>query len=397
MSGEKRKTLQSTLWLGTAGALLILGGISALLASNWVRVPFAAQLAVAFTPLLCGWAGFFYVARRETIPLAWSEILGIVWSGGVICSIALLGRILQLSSSAFLFCLAVAALLLPIVYVLRTTAAWLAFLGFAMAAAIEKSDSYLSQPPEILIALAILVATGALLATRLRFAWRETNLYALGQRYLAALGSCALASTLFFTCHEFLDEFSFSTRLDVFFAFLPSLPLPLLIGAFVERENTARGRPTMIFGSLLLAFVSLILIGLTDSNDTFLWQPIPLAVVTLALFLFALHRLRHLREALFLLLVPLVALAYTYGLPLLCLMLAIGVGTVVITAGVRTGERMLANEGLIFVIASAFTLFIKTDMALTLQGFFLILSGLALVALNVVLTRLETKGVSHDA
>lgn len=70
------KTLNSTIWLGTMGSLLIVGGIIALLASNWVYIPFFVQVAIAFIPLVLGWIGFVMLVIRGITSLSYHEILG---------------------------------------------------------------------------------------------------------------------------------------------------------------------------------------------------------------------------------------------------------------------------------------------------------------------------------
>ncbi len=383
MNGEPKKVLHSTLWLGTAGALLIIGGISALLASNWVRVPFVAQVMIAFTPLVCGWVGYLLLVRRATISLAQSEILGIVWTGGVICSIALLGRILQLSSSAFLFCASVAVLLLPIVFALRSTMAWLAAIGFAIAAAISQMDANKDWQ-----ALAFLVPMCGIVYARVSFAWREATLSVLGQRWLMAVSAIPFAITTAVALYEWSDSQILS--------FLLILALPLVVGALLERLETPLKRPFMILGSMMFCITALVLIATAREGEGLLWMEVVALVGALGL-LFGFARFLLQKEGLFLLLLPLAALALMSGESLICLTLALGVGAAVITVGVRTGQRMLANEGLLFTIITAFVLFAMVDMTLTLQGFFLVLSGIAMIALNFVLTRLNEKEVSHAA
>ncbi len=383
MNGEPKKVLHSTLWLGTAGALLIIGGISALLASNWVRVPFVAQVMIAFTPLVCGWVGYLLLVRRATISLAQSEILGIVWTGGVICSIALLGRILQLSSSAFFFCASVTVLLLPIVFALRSTMAWLAAIGFAIAAAISQMDANKDWQ-----ALAFLVPMCGIVYARVSFAWREATLGALGQRWLMAVSAIPFAITTAVALYEWSDSQILS--------FLLILALPLVVGTLLERLETPLKRPFMILGSMMFCITALVLIATAREGEGLLWMEVVALVGTLGL-LFGFARLLLQKEGLFLLLLPLAALALMSGGSLICLTLALGVGAAVITVGVRTGQRMLANEGLLFTIITAFVLFAMVDMTLTLQGFFLVLSGIAMIVLNFVLTRLDKKEVSHAA
>ncbi len=400
MSGETKKVLHSTLWLGTAGAVLILGGIIALLASNWVRIPFILQIVIAFAPLIYGWAGFAYMLRHKTQSLAYHEILGIVWSGGVICSIALLGRILQLSSSAFLFCASVTFLLLPIALTLRSTAAWISTLGFAIASAIARVDGYNVELSDCILALAILLSICGILYARMRFAWQEESPYALGQRCLAAVGTIAATIALAFVLVELLDELPFRDTLPRFgLAVNLTFTLPLIFGTLLEQGCPPLKRPLSELGAIAFCFTTLVFLVLIGEEsgkyDTLpLLIGIPLLVVVVGQLMFF-HTLLLQYEGIFLLLLPISILAAMFGLELISLTLAIGVGAVVISVGVRTGQRMLANEGLLFTCAAAFVLFIQTDMSLTLQGFFLVLSGLAMIALNCVLTHLNKKGASH--
>ncbi len=382
MSQKTEKTLRSTIWLGSAGALLILGGISALLASNWVRVPLLLQIITAFTPLVCGWVGYFRLLRRKTISAAQNEILGIVWTGGVVCSIALLGRILQLSSSAFIFCATVTVLLLPVVYALRSTAAWLSAIGFAVAAAI--SQLYEGNDLQNLF---FLLLVSVIIYARLSYVWQKATPGNLGQRWLVAVSSIPVAITI----SVLIDGYMHSELLYYF----PAFALPLLAGTLLERNETPTRRPLMILGAIVFCIASLVFIAKSDYSDD--WNPaesIFFLIELVLLITFARRLLR--KEGLFLLLFPITSIALLLEIPLICLTLALGVGAAVITAGVRTGQRMLANEGLLFIIITAFILFAKTDMTLTLQGFFLVLSGIAMVILNFIITRMEQKEVPDE-
>ena len=98
------KPLPGLLWLGTAGVALLIVGLSAILAANWHWVPLPVQIGIALLPLVAAWSLYLWMTlHRRARQAALEEVLGILWAGGVLCSIALLGRVLQLSSSSFAF------------------------------------------------------------------------------------------------------------------------------------------------------------------------------------------------------------------------------------------------------------------------------------------------------
>ena len=403
---ERDGTLQGTLWLCTAGAALIVGGVAALLAANWRTVPFGAQVGIALAPLALAWVGFGWVAarrRRGAASLAAEEVLGVVWVGGVLCAVALLGRVLQLASDAFAFCAAMAVLLLPVVYAVRSTAGWVACAGFGIAAACVARRA--DVPWEWLSVEAwrasLFAATVAVLAPRVAPFWRRAGWYALGQQWLGALAATVAAVCFAFAfgaaCEEALRPWLGRDVAEGWALAAASLALaaPLAVGAVAERGRGAGRRPLALFGGLTVAIGALSVLAFVGEPWFRMGVPLPAALVS-AVAVGALARWVFRDEGILLAALPVALAALALG----CFGLAFGgllaVGIALMVAGVATGRRMAANEGMIFLVATAWVGFVAIEADLALRGLTLIGGGVLLVAMNVVLAVVtRRKGGRH--
>lgn len=386
--------LTGTLWLGTAGAVLIMGGLVALLAANWHSVPLAAQVLLAFAPLMASWVGYGWYLRRGARSLGLEEVLGTVWTGGVLCSIALLGRVLQLASDSFAFCATMAALLLPVMYAVRSTVAWMACGGFFLATAILTKD-LVPNPSDSAGWIFLVVAVGVLaIAPRLAWAWRSGGFYALGQRWLGAVGAVASAWFLGIVSWAWWDQ-HLQDHAELAIG-LAVVAWPLFAGAFAERSCSPRGRALSLLGLCNLCWWFVVLLLSLSDRWLLTGGRVPgWAVVACAVVVGACQRWVWRGEGLFLWLLPIFALAHHLQTQLVGMGLAMGVGAVAMGVGVCIGKRSLANEGLLFLLAMACLFFIQRLSGLMTQGALLVLGGLALVALNVALARLAKKGGRH--
>ena len=297
------KSMKGFLWFGSAGVALAIGGLIALLAANWYTIPFAVQVAVAMAPLVVAWGVYAWMQWRGVTSLAVHEVLGVLWTGGVVCSIALLGRVLQLSSSALDFCLAVTVLLLPVVFATRATAAWMTAWGFVIASACVAMDIFRGKRAEIAV-LILLTGIALLLPCISRF-WRDGGFHARGQRWLAALmAMISLAFLLVFVW----------CRVEIVPVAHPIFLLcgwsPLGIGAWVERQYGPGGRPLSILGLLIPVFG--IFMGIVEAPLIRLDSP--LGWVGMSVLLVAgLGRWLLRNEGIFILLLPVMSAALYEG------------------------------------------------------------------------------------
>ncbi len=407
LAPQARGSLQGALWLCTAGAALIVGGVAALLAANWHTVPFGTQVAVALAPLALAWGGFGWVAgrrRRGEVSLAAGEALGVIWVGGVLCAVALLGRVLQLASDAFAFCAAMTVLLLPVAYAVRSTAGWLACAGFGIATACvaRRADVPVEWLTDDAWRAVLIAATVGVLAPRVAPFWRRERWYAVGQQWLGALVATVAALVFAFAlgaaCADALKPWLRDSSADGWAQAVTSLALamPLVAGTFAERGLGAGRRPLSLFGGLTVAIDALFLMAIADVS--FFREAIPLAAaIAVAVLVGATARWTFRDEGILLAALPIALLALALDFFGLALGGLLAVGIALMVAGVATGRRMAANEGLLFVVATAWTGFVAYEADLMARGLTLIGGGVLLVAMNVVLAVAARRKGGHHA
>lgn len=396
MTEKSLKRLDLTPWLGSTGALLAIVGLITMLAANWHWVPFGAQIVVAVVPLVLGWLGYGWLWCRDFDCAAADEIVGVVWTGGVICSVALLGRVLQLGSSTFAFCATVTGLLLPIIWLLRSTAAWLAGVGFAFAAVWTLIDlpgmTYRDDAGWQLALLAVLTAA---FLPRAVAQWRKSGI----DGWLVAV------ATLVWTCTAAILVCTWmSDCLELHGALVVSGTLLFLMAVGVgitqvERGQSARQRPLSVLHWILLTlmifFVGSVVTSLSAGEiepQGWLWGTGALLLVV-CVGLTVTRRLSD--EGVFLFLFPLFAFAVALGAPGVFFMGCVVIGVAAIVHGVLVGQAFIANEGVIFTLQSAQAALAGLEVDLMARGAFLLFGGVALIVLNVALAR-RKGGPGHE-
>lgn len=374
--GLQATPLKGLFWLGTAGAVLILAGLSAVLSANWHWVPFGVQIALAVLPLVVGWiASGLYLFKHEGDSRAVEEVLGVIWTGGVICSIALLGRVLQLSSNMPLFLGTIFVLLLPVVWLLRSVLAWGIASGFAIAFAITLTD----ETDEALWGVLALLICGGVLFARVAPLWKTGR--ELATRWIASVGVCLFSlagmvilldmsrSVLWEECEEF--------------GLFPAV-IPLALGVLMEKRESTWRQPLTRLGTVLFGLAS-VLFMLHGPMKTFL--PFGFAVVLVALA--GIWVLRE--EGVLLLMLPLATLPLWLGLRLFLAFGALILGSVLVMRGLMKGRRTLANEGLVFILWTTWMIFVGQSGLLMMQGVLLMIGGLLLVGLNLIWGRIQRR------
>ncbi|MGN0887023.1 MAG: DUF2157 domain-containing protein [Candidatus Spyradenecus sp.] len=394
-STPTKPTLRGLFWFGCGGGALIIGGIIAVLAANWKEIAFPFQVLIALLPLATALTLYAYYSRRGALARELDEVLGILWGGGVLCATALLGRVLQLSSSSFAFCSTVTLLLAPVVLALRATSAWMAFAGFTLGSALALFQDGLpgcdcfarESLASLLAGQAICLAAMALVVWRLRPCWRETGALAKTERTLAACFLCVYAGL---TTGLLLSFFGDANPADLSFPaykFFP-LALPLCVGLWVERGQRNQSRVLTTLGGILLLLFGVWFLAAGQAFRTYADMSSLLAVGLYALGSVALLVLCKDRVGAFPICVLPMALAGQLGAePLVPLVLQLVVAIGGIAMALIYASRTLANLSLGYLILAVWVGFVALDSSLMARGLIFICGGLLLLVLNLLFAK----------
>lgn len=390
-----KPTLRGLFWFGCGGGALIIGGIIAVLAANWKEIAFPFQVLIALLPLAAALSLYAYYSRRDTLTRELDEVLGILWGGGVLCATALLGRVLQLSSSSFAFCATVTLLLAPVVLALRATSAWMAFAGFALGSALALfleglpgCDCFAKESLASLLAGQALCLTAmALVVWRLVPRWRETGAQAKTERTLAACFLCVYAALttgllLSFSGDAHPADLSFPA-----YKFFP-LALPLCVGLWVERGQRSQSHVLTTLGGVLLLLFGVWFLVAGQAFRTYADMSSLLAVGLYAFGSVALLVLCKNRVGAFPICVLPMALAGQLGAePLVPLALQLIVAIGGIAVALIYASRTLANLSLGYLILAVWVGFVALDSSLMARGLIFICGGLLLLVLNLLFAK----------
>lgn len=397
---NNNKNLRGLLWLGSAGALLIIGGIVAILAANWVSVPFFLQVTLALLPLTLslGAAVWYWKRKESTIEL--EEVIGCAWAGSIVCAVALLARILQLPSDGFAFCVTMTVLLTAVTVSMRSTAALVMQVGFL--------DAILSTRPEVFLwssdgdgtLLITMLLCSLLVLPRFIELWKRTSVSAIVLRYFASIWCCIhllALNFLFEECAPFWHSFLNLTL---------GTGLLFLLAVWVEQRRAAWDRPLMCFSMLFM--------GIVCVTDCFIakaglhWIEAVLVFVLFAIFIRKIGRSEFILAGL----VPAVLLfspkginfmlAFFQGIaPSLELaaqpghwagnILIILIATTILIVGLIRGSRFVANFSMLFLLAFCFSLLAQYSVSLMTLGFVFIACGFLFWVINFYFARLAER------
>lgn len=390
-----KPALRSLFWFGCGGGALIIGGIIAVLAANWKEIAFPLQVAIALLPLATALVLYALALRRSPLPREVDEVLGILWGGGVLCATALLGRVLQLSSSSFVFCATVTLLLAPVVLALRATSAWMAFAGFALGSALAifleglpGCDYFAKESLASLLAgQAICLAALALVAWRLAPRWRETGALAQSERTLAACFLCAYACLTSGMLFTYLENMSLDP-LPSAACWLFPLALPLCVGLWVERGQRSQSRVLTTLGGVLLLLFGVWFLAVGQEFRTYADMSSLLAVGLYALGSVALLVLCKNRVGAFpICVLPMALAGHLVAMPLVPLALQLVVAIGGIAVALIYASRTLANLSLGYLVLAVWVGFVAFDSSLMARGLIFICGGLLLLVLNLLFAK----------
>ena len=390
-----KPTLRGLFWFGCGGAALIVGGLVTILAANWKEIVFPLQVAIALLPLTTALVLYALGVHRKLLNRESEEVLGIVWSGGVLCATALLGRVLQLSSSSFAFCATVTLLLAPVVLALRATSAWALMTGFAYAAALSLffdglpgSDIWPRHSwAAFLAGQTICLGTLALVAWRLAPRWREQGASAASERHLAAFLLCLHAIILAVMLYTFAEDSRLAGAAEAACWLFP-FALPLCVGLWIERAGRSNSRALTTLGSVLLLGFGLVFQASVGrrlcAGGALGYLGFGLYALICALLL---ARCRNRAGAFPLCVLPMALAAHLVPLPLAPLTLQLLVAIGGIAVALIYASRTLANLSLGYLVLSAWISFAMLETSLMIRGLIFLCGGILLLVLNLLFAK----------
>lgn len=129
---EARRTNFGFVLLASVGSALVGAGIVLLIAHNWDELAREIRTFIAFLPLLIAQALAVFVLLRRNESGPWREAIAVLDIGAVAASISLIGQTYQIQGSFPEFLQTWLLLILPVVYILRTTLGAIVYMGGAV-------------------------------------------------------------------------------------------------------------------------------------------------------------------------------------------------------------------------------------------------------------------------
>ena len=116
--GEKTYMSTATVIIAVLGSLLVAGGVGLIFTALWQELSIALKAVFAFIPMLCGQAFAFYVIKKKRTSISFCEGSAVLWSAGVIVTLALINSIFSIHLG-YANCLILdAIMILPIILML---------------------------------------------------------------------------------------------------------------------------------------------------------------------------------------------------------------------------------------------------------------------------------------
>ena len=116
--GQKTYMSTATVIIAVLGSLLVAGGVGLIFTALWQEFSIPLKAVFAFVPMLCGQAFGFYVVKKKRSSISFCEGASVLWSAGVIITLALINSIFSIHMG-YANCLILdAVMILPIILIL---------------------------------------------------------------------------------------------------------------------------------------------------------------------------------------------------------------------------------------------------------------------------------------
>ena len=137
-------------------SILTAVGLILIFVTYWEKMPIFIKTVLSFLPMLAGQGAAIYTLKEKKGKIAWCEGASVLWSAGVIASVALIDNIYQLPTT-FAECFLIdLILILPIVHILDAATPLFFFFGGVCYLAIM--EFFYNDAAHIAISIALLAA-----------------------------------------------------------------------------------------------------------------------------------------------------------------------------------------------------------------------------------------------
>lgn len=401
--GNKTYMSTATVIIAVLGSLLVAGGIGLIFTALWQELSIALKAVFAFIPMIAGQAFAFYVIRKRRSSFSFCEGASVLWSAGVIVTLALINSIFSIHLG-YANCLILdAVMILPIILMLDAVSPLALYFYMVLHWTIETAGYYGTRESMIISIIAYIVC---FLGVAFGLLFVKSKKEKLGEiRYLYSQWVSVVAVIVF--TYISIDFFTF----DMMFTLLAAA-----IAIFALDKEDKLHSPFLIIGTVGSLGVSVYTYFLftMDIDPTFYTEEPLKFFIGYVLFAVILatslmrnkdivfrNRLK-LSEILVFMLILLVTLinyaiqqmgiASLSGFVItasewIILLLAFMAGVVFIFHGAKENRLFFTNIGFIADGGLAYYLLITSDASLLVNGLALLTLGGILLSINLLISR----------
>ena len=116
--GQKTYMSTATVIIAVLGSVLVAGGVGLIFTALWQEFSIPLKAVFAFLPMLCGQAFGFYVVKKKRSSISFCEGASVLWSAGVIITLALINSIFSIHMGYANCLIFDAVMILPIILIL---------------------------------------------------------------------------------------------------------------------------------------------------------------------------------------------------------------------------------------------------------------------------------------
>lgn len=401
--GNKTYMSTATVIIAVLGSLLVAGGIGLIFTALWQELSIALKAVFAFVPMIAGQAFAFYVIRKRRSSFSFCEGASVLWSAGVIITLALINSIFSIHLG-YANCLILdAVMILPIILMLDAVSPLALYFYMVLHWTIETAGYYGTRESMIISIIAYIVC---FLGVAFGLLFVKSKKEKLGEiRYLYSQWVSVVAVIVF--TYISIDFFTF----DMMFTLLAAA-----IAIFALDKEDKLHSPFLIIGTVGSLGVSVYTYFLfkMDIDPTFYTEEPLKFFIGYVLFAVILatalmrnkdivfrNRLK-LSEILVFMLILLVMLinyaiqqmgiASLSGFVItasewIILLLAFMAGVVFIFHGAKENRLFFTNIGFIADGGLAYYLLVTSDAGLLVNGLALLILGGILLSINLLISR----------